>query len=528
MNFDYIIVGAGSAGVVLASRLTERAECSVLLLEAGCGSGGLWSRIPLGVGKVLNDSSKTWKLLTEPNTASNNIPREWVSGKCLGGSSAVNGLVFVRGQSEKYNEWGAHCPGWSFDDCLPYFKKLENWSGAVSAMRASGGPIDSTFAERNPLADRFLEACQESGYPLIDDYNAEDGCGASYLQLTAFNGVRKSVADGYLRHIRDRKNLKVIVGALAQQITFRGAQATGVKFTHDGIERQAFASREVLVCGGAVRSPQLLELSGIGNPEILLRHNIGVIYPNPAVGENLQDHIMIRVCYRTSDLHTINYLVTHPLRLGAEFLKYILFRTGSFTDATLKATLYANTNGSADSPNIRIQLSTVSAINRIPDSIRSGLDRGSAFQIGVYSLYPKSRGATHIRSSIPGDAPVTDPGYFTDPDDLKETLSGLRLIRRLAAQDALSRVISDEIRPGADVNSDEALVDYVRTTGQTCWHPVGTCRMGTDSGSVVDGECRVRGVNGLRVVDASVFPFLTSSNTNVPTIMLAEKIAATL
>jgi len=523
--FDYVIVGAGSAGSTLAARLSEDPTVRIALIEAGANTGGFWSKIPLGVGRLLNDPTRVWKLRTLPDVHSNNISREWVSGKCLGGSSAVNGLVFVRGFPQMYDKWGEMCPGWSYEDCLPYFKRLENWSGPQSSLRGSGGPINVSFAEKTRLCDQFLKACSELGYAELEDYNAAKTAGWSYLQLSTKNGRRSGTAEGYLQAARARKNLVVIRGVTVQRVIFQHKRAIGVVANSDSGTLYINSRREVLLCAGAVRSPQLLELSGVGDPEHLAQYGIVPVVSNKAVGENLQDHLMVRSCFYTSSPDTINGMVFSSKKLVREIAKYIFTRRGFFSDASLKATLYAYSDSSKSVPDLRIQISLVSATDRIPESIREGLDPGSAFQIGVYGLYPSSRGSVHIQSTDVVDPPAVQPMYLSTDDDISALLSGLRIVKRLSSTAALGEVISSEIRPGPNTVADDTLLDYARTTGQTCWHPVGTCRMGPDGNSVVDIHCRVRGLAGLRVIDASVFPMLLSSNTNIPTIMLAEKIA---
>ena len=524
--YDYVIVGAGSAGCVLAARLSEDPAVRVLLLEAGPKDPLLNTRIPLFVGRILADDRYLWRASTEPEAELHGNRVDWPSGRVLGGSSSVNGMLFVRGHPKRYDEWaGAGCPGWSFEDVLPYFRRLEDCSFGEASLRGHGGPVGVTRLRADPVTASFLASCNALGIPTTDDYNDRAAEGTSTLQLSTRNGLRCSAASAYLRPAARRPNLRVLDDALAARVTFDGVRATGVEYVHGGERRVAAARAEVLLCAGAMRSPQLLELSGVGDSTLVRALGLRVVRHLPAVGENLQDHLMPRIAFECREPVTVNDLVRDRWRMVPAALRYVLKRDGLLATPSLMALAYVRTRAGLPYPDARLQFSLMSSVSRISTDRGFGVDEHSGFHLGGYGIYPESRGRLHAQSIDPGVSPRIEAHYLSTPRDREVALAVMKLLRRIAAQAPLQEYIVREVRPGPSTQSDDELLDYVRRTGQTCWHPTGTCRMGGDEQAVVDTELRVRGVQRLRVVDCSVFPSIVASNTNVPVLMLAERAA---
>ena len=521
-TFDYVIVGAGSAGCVLANRLTESGRHTVLLLEAGPPDRNPWIHIPIGYGKTMFHPELNWRFETEPQEHLNDRQDYWPRGRTLGGSSAINGMIQIRGQAEDFDGWEERgATGWSAHDTLPYFIKSESNSRGASAYHGADGPLAvSDISDRNELVDAFIRGAGELGIPASDDFNGADQEGAGYLQLTTRNGKRCSAATAYLKPAKGRINLRVETDAMVDKIEFEGTRAVGVRYSQAGKVFTANANLSVVVCAGALQSPQLLQVSGVGPAALLQQHDIEVIADRQEVGENLQDHLIVRFLYKCTKPVTTNDALRNPIAKLLTGLKWLAFRRGPMAVGVMMAGIICRVMPNAKTPDMQYFLSTVSAD-----------DRGkqphpfSGFTVSFYPMRPSSRGHVRITSKDAHVPPAIQPNYLSTNYDRAALINGAKMARRLAETVAMSAYVKEEYRPGNRVRTDEELMEFVRRAATTGFHPVGTCRMGSDPQAVVDPRLRVIGVTGLRVVDASVMPTLVSGNTNAATIMIAEKAA---
>jgi choline dehydrogenase len=526
-DYDFVVVGAGSAGCVLANRLTESGRHRVLLLEAGGSDRRFWIRTPIGYGRTFYDRRVNWMYLTEPVRGLGGRVSYWPRGKVLGGSSSINAMVYIRGQPGDFDDWAAAGnPGWGWHDLLPYFKKMENNAGGADDHRGAAGPLDvaDVSASVHPLCQVYLRACAELGFEVVKDLNGGRAECVGLYQITTRNGVRASAATAYLRPARRRPNLRVVTAAHATRVLFDGARAVGVEYLRDGRAERVAAGREVILAAGAVNSPQLLQLSGVGPAALLQKHGIAVIHALPAVGRNLQDHLGIDYLYR-SRLPTLNdELRPWHGKLWAG-LRYLATRRGPLSLSVNQGGGFVRTGAQLARPNIQLYFSPLSYL-KAPPGTRPLMtpDPYPGFMLGISTCRPTSRGAIEIRSADPLAPPAIQPNYLATPEDLRHALDGVRLLRRLAATRALRAVIEQELKPGAAVSSEAELIADLRQRSGSVFHPVSTCAMGPDPDrAVVDACLRVHGIAGLRVIDASIFPNVTSGNTNAPVIMVAEK-----
>jgi len=532
-EYDYIIVGAGSAGCVLANRLTASGKHRVLLIEAGEDDRWIWMRIPAGIAHILTGERSIWRFHTERDEKVGGRQIFWPRGRALGGSSAVNGMIWVRGDPLEYDNWESlGNPGWSIADVLPYLKRMESYALGDPQYRGRDGPMHITrYVDRDPLSQGYIAAAQQAGVPAADDYNGPRFEGVSYLQYNTRRGWRKHTGDNYLRPALARPNLTVETNALAQRIVLDGNRAAGLVYRKDGAELSVRARREVLLAAGAIQSPQMLELSGIGAPAVLARAGVNLAHPLPGVGENLRDHLHVRIGYETTLPITLNTILRDPvarMKMGA---RWLFLGRGLMSTSSATAMAIARSRPDLPRPDIKMQLHQLSmasshyADNRNASSLadRMGLDPYPGFSIGTYVLRPESQGSVHIRKPDANEHPEIRANYLSAEHDVTTMLAALRMIRRIAAQPALSQHIVRETRPGPAAQDDDALLEHVRGTGQTSYHPIGTCRMGSDAQAVVDAKLRVHGIEGLRVCDASIMPTMVASNTNAPSIMIGEK-----
>jgi choline dehydrogenase len=523
MAADYIVIGAGSAGCVVASRLSEDGS-RVVLLEAGPPDRDIWIHVPAGVLRVLNNAKINWNFLSEgePGTAGRQL--QWPRGKVLGGTSSINGMLYVRGNPADYDNWAQMgCRGWSYEEVLPFFKKSETYRGdGDPEYRSRGGPlIVEDYRTILDLTHRFVEAAQQAGFAFTPDYNGKQQEGVAYSQMTRRGKWRGSTAQTFLRQARGRGNLKIETDAIVTRLLFDGKRCTGVAFRQNGVDRQETAAREVILCGGAVNSPHVLQISGIGPAAHLQSIGVPVVHDLPGVGANLNDHYVVRVSHRVRDAVTINQLA-RGLRLAREAVKFATIGNGALTFGVTSAMVFCRSREGLAAPDLQLLFTPAS----YAQGVFRQLEREPGMTVAVCPVRPESRGTIMAQSPDPLTYPAIRPNYLSAPSDLRVLIAGVNHTRKIFAQPAMAPYSVEETVPGPGIATDEQFGEFARTNGTNVFHPVGTCKMGTDPMAVVDPRLKVIGIDGLRVIDASVMPCVTTGNTNAPTIMIGEKGAA--
>lgn len=523
-EFDYVIVGAGTAGCVLANRLSANPQASVLLIEAGGKDDYFWIDIPVGYLYTIGNPRTDWCYTTEPAPGLNGRSIGYARGKVLGGCSSINAMIYMRGQRSDYDHWAQlGNSGWSWDDVLPVFKSSEDYQHGASEYHGVGGELRVEERRVNwEILDAWRDAAAENGIPKIEEFNRGDNFGNAYFQMNQRRGVRWSATKAFLRPVQHRKNLEILTGAHVECVTTGNDDgrltATGVIVrTRDGSENIS-ARREVLLAAGSIGSPQILQLSGIGPRELLATHGIGTVRELPGVGENLQDHLQVRLIYKLENTRTLNARTRTLFGKAAMGLEYFLFKTGPLTMPPSQLGAFAKSREEMAMPDLEWHVQPLSL-----DKFGDSLHKFDAITPSVCNLRPSSRGYVRIRSADSADAPRIAPNYLATEQDLNAAVAGIRFTRRIMASQALARFRPEEWKPGPSVDSDDELKKAAGDLGTTIFHPVGTCKMGNDDMAVVDDRLRVRGVRGLRVIDASIMPTITSGNTNAPTVMIAEK-----